>query len=58
METMQIRKPKTMSPEEAVRLVRDGDWVEYGFGAGFASLLDKALSARNRRGLRRHDDPQ
>ena len=46
METMQIRKTKTMSPEEAVRLVRDGDWVEYGFGAGFASLLDKALSAR------------
>ena len=37
---------KRMSPAEAVRLVRDGDWVVYGFGAGFPELLDKALAAR------------
>ena len=46
MDTVTVRKTKTMSPAEAVRLVRDGDWVEYGFGAGFPELLDKALAAR------------
>jgi len=37
---------KLVSAEEAVRSVRDGDWVDYGFGAGFPELLDKALAAR------------
>lgn len=36
-----------VSAEEAVRLaVKDGDWVDYGFGAGFPELLDRALAAR------------
>ena len=38
---------KTMTAEQAVALaVRDGDWVDYGFGGGFPELLDKALAAR------------
>ena len=38
---------KTMTAEQAVALaVKDGDWVDYGFGGGFPELLDKALAAR------------
>ena len=40
-------RSKFVSPEEAVRkAVRSGDWVDYGFGAGFPELLDRALAAR------------
>ena len=41
-----VKKYRTITPEEAVGLVRDGDWIEYGFGAGYAELLDRALAAR------------
>ena len=37
---------KFVTPEQAVQAVRSGDWVDYGFGAGFPELLDKALAAR------------
>ena len=37
---------KFVTPEQAVKAVRSGDWVDYGFGAGFPELLDKALAAR------------
>ena len=38
---------KFVTPEAAVKLaVKSGDWVDYGFGAGFPELLDKALAAR------------
>ena len=38
---------KYMTAEQAVQqAVRSGDWVDYGFGAGFPELLDKALAAR------------
>ncbi len=38
---------KMVSPQEAVkRAVHSGDWVDYGFGAGFPELLDKALASR------------
>ncbi len=38
---------KFVSPEVAVReAVRSGDWVDYGFGAAFPELLDRALAAR------------
>ena len=30
-----------VTPEVAVRAVQSGDWVDYGFGAGFPELLDK-----------------
>lgn len=38
---------KFVTPEAAALLaVRDGDRVDYGFGAGFPELMDKALAAR------------
>lgn len=38
---------KLVTPEKAARLaVQSGDWVDYGFGAGFPELMDKALAAR------------
>ena len=43
---MEKIKGKFVTPEEAVLTVRDGDWVDYGFGAGFPELLDRALAAR------------
>ena len=30
----------------AAKAVRSGDWVDYGFGAGFPELMDKALAGR------------
>ena len=43
-------RSKFVTPERAVELaVRDGDWVDYGFGAGFPELLDRALAARRGR---------
>lgn len=40
-------KEKFVTPAEAAKLaVKDGDWVDYGFGAGFPELMDKALAAR------------
>lgn len=41
------KKGKFVTPEAAAELaVRDGDWVDYGFGAGFPELMDRALAAR------------
>ena len=37
---------KFVTPEEAVQAVQSGDWVDYGFGAGFPELLDRALAGR------------
>lgn len=37
---------KLVSPEEAVKLVKSGDWVDFGSNQGFPALLDKALAAR------------
>lgn len=38
---------KFVSPEQAAReAVRDGDWVDYGFGAAFPELMDRALAGR------------
>ena len=39
-------KGKFVTPEVAVEAVQSGDWVDYGFGAGFPELLDRALAAR------------
>lgn len=39
-------KRKLKTPEEAVRLVKDGDWVDYSVGIGFPVLLDAALAKR------------
>lgn len=37
---------KLVTPEEAARVVRSGDYVDYGFSAGFPDLMDMALSKR------------
>lgn len=37
---------KYVTAEEAVKAVHSGDWVDYGFGAGFPELLDNALASR------------
>jgi len=37
---------KLTSPEKAVRVVKSGDWVDYGSFTGQPVALDKALAAR------------
>ena len=44
-QAMYAEKRKT--PEEAVSIVRDGDWVDYGQTCSYPQLLDRALSARS-----------
>lgn len=39
-------KSKLRTPEEAVKVVKSGDWVEYTTGNGYPELLDLALSKR------------
>ena len=39
-------KGKFVTPEVAVQAVQSGDWVDYGFGAGFPELMDRAIAAR------------
>ncbi len=39
-------KKKLVTPEEAVKVVKSGDWVDYGSFSGSAVVLDKALAAR------------
>ena len=46
MSYAQEYRTKLVTPEEAVRAVRSGDWVEYGQFAAQAVILDKALAAR------------
>lgn len=38
---------KFVTPEfAALNAVKSGDWVDYGFGAGFPELMDKALAGQ------------
>ena len=39
-------RSKFVTPETAAKAVRSGDWVDYGFGAGFPELMARALAAR------------
>lgn len=39
-------KAKLRTPDEAVRLVKDGDWVDYSTGVGAPYLVDYALAKR------------
>jgi acyl-CoA hydrolase len=39
-------KRKLTTPEEAVKVVKSGDWIDYGFGHTKPVALDKALAAR------------
>lgn len=46
MNTYSEYKSKLRTPEEAVKIVKSGDWVEYTTGNGFPELLDAALAKR------------
>lgn len=39
-------KAKLKTPEEAVKVVKSGDWIDYNVALAFPTLLDKALAAR------------
>jgi len=39
-------KKKLTSAENAVKVVKSGDWIDYGFGLNSANELDKALAER------------
>ena len=39
-------RQKLTTPEEAVKLVKSGDWVDYGMATSQPILLDKALAGR------------
>ena len=41
-----LYKSKLRTPEQAVAVVKSGDWVDYGWSTGTPVLLDKALAAR------------
>ena len=46
MDYSQEYRRKLKTPEEAVRVVKDGDWIDYGAFHTFPVLLDKALAGR------------
>ena len=37
---------KFVTAEEAVKIIKNGDWVDFGFGIGFPELFDRALAGR------------
>ena len=39
-------RSKLRSPEEAVKIIKSGDWVDYSSNLGFPRLLDAALAKR------------
>ena len=39
-------RQKLQNPEDAVKVVKSGDWVDFGFGLSMPDLLDEALSKR------------
>ncbi len=39
-------RAKLRTPEEAVQVIKSGDWVDYTTNVGFPILLDKALAGR------------
>jgi len=39
-------RSKLRTPEEAVKLIKSGDWVDYSTNHGFPALLDAALAKR------------
>lgn len=46
MNWMDMYRSKLRTPEEAVKVVKSGDWVDYDFGHQHPRILDKALAAR------------
>ena len=46
MDFSQEYKQKLVSADEAVKLIKSGDWVDYGWCNGTVDALDKALAKR------------
>ena len=46
MDIRQEYEKKLCSAEEAVKVVRSGDWIDYGWNACAPVALDRALAAR------------
>jgi len=46
MDHMNEYRSKLRTPDEAVRIVRSGDWIDYSTNLGFPELLDAALARR------------
>ena len=42
----ELYKQKLVTAEEAVKVVKSGQWIDYGFCANHPVALDKALAAR------------
>ena len=47
MDVQKLYREKLRSAEEAVRIVKSGDWVDYSQACSFPQLLDAALAARS-----------
>lgn len=41
-----VYRQKLTTPEEAVKIVKDGDWIDYGMTTSQPVVLDEALAAR------------
>ncbi len=46
MDYSQEYKQKLVSADEAVKLIKSGDWVDYGWCTNTVDALDKALAKR------------
>lgn len=46
MDFLREYKEKLRTPEEAVKVIKSGDWVDYTTNVSFPYLLDKALAGR------------
>ena len=46
MDLLREYKEKLRTPEEAVKVIKSGDWVDYTTNVSFPYLLDKALAGR------------
>ena len=46
MDYLKEYKEKLRTPEEAVKIVKDGDWVDYSQTCSFPTALDNALAGR------------
>lgn len=46
MNVQEMYRSKLRTPEEAVRAIKSGDWVDYTTNVGFPPLLDAALAKR------------
>ena len=45
-EFAQMYQDKLTTPDEAVKVIQSGDWVDYGWCVAHPVALDKALAAR------------